>query len=173
MVAFGTLYIVPILRSPSVKGRAEGGAVVGPDLVFPAIGPVEPHRAMSGTVRGLAWAIADIDRDSDWSGRLQRHLDHLYSAFDDHVRVTEGAGGRYAEVVAAAPRLARGVSLLARDHQQLHGALGTLRQRCDSGAHPADLRRLGAGLLVLLERHRQRGIDLLYEAYGTDIGGET
>jgi heme oxygenase len=146
---------------------------VGPELVFPAIGPVEPHRAMSGSVRGLAWAIADIDRDPDWTGRLQRHLDHLCAAFGDHVRATEGAGGGYAEVVAAAPRLARPVELLARDHLELNGALGTLRQRCQSGAHPADLRRLGAGLLVLLDRHRQRGIDLLYEAYGTDIGGET
>jgi hypothetical protein len=128
---------------------------------------------MPGTVRGLAWAIADIDRAPDWTDRLHRHLDHLCAALDDHVRVTEGASGRYAEVVAAAPRLARGMSLLERDHRRLAGALGVLRQHVDDGARPADLRRCGAGLLMLLDRHRQRGIDLLYEAYGTDIGGET
>jgi hypothetical protein len=146
---------------------------VGPELVFPAIGPVQPHRAMPGTVRGLAWAIADIDRDPDWTGRMQRHLDHLCAGLDDHVRVTEGAGGRYAEVAAAAPRLARGVTLLAGDHARLREALEVFRDCFAGGAHPADLRRCGGGLLVLLDRHRQRGIDLLYEAYGTDIGGET
>ena len=33
------------------------------------------HRAVPGSVRGLAWAIADIDRGPDWARRLQRHLD--------------------------------------------------------------------------------------------------
>jgi hypothetical protein len=139
----------------------------------PAVELAYPHRAMPGSVRGLAWAIADIDRDPQWSRRLHRHLDRLHAAFDDHVRVTEGATGTYAEVVTAAPRLARGVKLLAGDHQRLATALAVLRQRAESGAQPADLRRCGASLLVLLDRHRQRGIDLLYEAYGTDIGGET
>jgi hypothetical protein len=128
---------------------------------------------MPGSVRRFAWAIADIDRDPDWPDRLQRHLDHLCAALDDHVRLTEGVGGCYAEVVAAAPRLARGMRLLTRDHERLAGALATLRQHVDSGARPADLRRFGADLLILLDRHRQRGVDLLYEAYGTDIGGET
>lgn len=35
------------------------------------------------------------------------------------------------------------------------------------------IRRLGTTLLGLLVSHRQRGSDLLYEAYGFDIGGET
>ncbi len=146
---------------------------MGSDIVLPAIGPAQPHRALPGTVRGLAWAIADIDHEPDWPERLQRHLGHLYAALNDHVRVTEGAGGGYAKVIAAAPRLARGVNLLARDHQHLVGALLLLRRQFESGAHPADLRHCGAGLLLQLDRHRQRGIDLLYEAYGTDIGGET
>jgi hypothetical protein len=139
----------------------------------PAVKFAYPHRAMPGSVRGLAWAIADIDRDPQWSRRLHRHLDRLHAAFDDHVRSTEGATGTYAEVVTVAPRLARGVTLLANDHQRLATALAGLRKRAEEGAQPADLRRCGASLLVLLDRHRQRGIDLLYEAYGTDIGGET
>jgi hypothetical protein len=28
-------------------------------------------------------------------------------------------------------------------------------------------------LLAALSRHRQRGADLVYEAYATDLGGET
>jgi hypothetical protein len=35
------------------------------------------------------------------------------------------------------------------------------------------IRRLGTTLLGLLVSHRQRGSDLLYEAYEFDVGGET
>ena len=34
-----------------------------------------------------------------------------------------------------------------------------------------DLRERATGLLGHLVRHRQRGADLIYEAYQTDIGG--
>ena len=35
----------------------------------------------------------------------------------------------------------------------------------------ADLRERGTDLLARLSRHRQRGADLIFEAYDTDIGG--
>jgi hypothetical protein len=35
------------------------------------------------------------------------------------------------------------------------------------------IRDLGTTLLGHLARHRQRGADLVYEAYQADIGGET
>jgi hypothetical protein len=132
-----------------------------------------PYFAMPSRIREFAWALADIDRHPDWPHVLHHHLTHLSAALDDHVRATEGERGCYAEVVDVAPRLARGVQLLAREHERLNGALTALWRHADSGASPADLRRCGTDLLVLLTQHRQRGIDLLYEAYGTDIGGET
>jgi hypothetical protein len=128
---------------------------------------------MPGTVRGLAWALANVDYGPDWPQRLNHHLDHLHQAFHEHVRETEGDNGAYAEVVHAAPRLARGIRMLAGDHERLTAALAALRCRLESGASAADLRLSAAELLEQLDRHRQRGIDLLYEAYSTDIGGET
>ena len=132
-----------------------------------------PYLAMPSRTREFAWALADIDDRPDWPHRLHRHLTHLSDALTDHVRATEGERGCYAEVVDAAPHLAHGVRQLARDHERLNGALTALCERAGAGAPPDDLRRRGADLLVLLDEHRQRGIDLLYEAYGTDIGGET
>jgi hypothetical protein len=35
------------------------------------------------------------------------------------------------------------------------------------------VRELGTQLLATLSRHRQRGADLVYEAYQVDIGGDT
>ncbi|HET9516479.1 MAG TPA: hypothetical protein VFO77_02005 [Actinoplanes sp.] len=146
---------------------------MGPDLMTPSAGPARPYRALAGTVRALAGTIADIERVPDWPAQLRRHLDQLHLALDEHVHDTEGPDGSYTETVIAAPRLARAVSLLADDHRQLCGAVDALRRDLDAGTHPGDLRRCGAWLLVLLDRHRQRGIDLLYQAYGTDLGGET
>jgi hypothetical protein len=37
----------------------------------------------------------------------------------------------------------------------------------------AKLRALGTELVATLARHRQRGADLVYEAYEFDIGGDT
>ncbi|HYU67411.1 MAG TPA: hypothetical protein VEK09_11695 [Jatrophihabitantaceae bacterium] len=42
-----------------------------------------------------------------------------------------------------------------------------------SPEHVAQLRTRGIDLLTRLDKHRQRGADLVFEAYETDIGGET
>ncbi len=57
----------------------------------------------------------------------------------------------------------------------------TLAISTDDAARPAGLgmedvaalRDLGTSLLGRLVRHRQRGSDLVYEAYEFDIGGDT
>lgn len=121
----------------------------------------------------LVGALAGVDVGPDGPTLLRPHLDRLCAALEDHRRVTEGERGCYAEVVHAAPRLAQGMHRLTREHDYLVEALANLGARIDAGAPRADLRRCGADLLTLLERHRRRGIRLLYEAYGTDIGGET
>ncbi len=51
-------------------------------------------------------------------------------------------------------------------------------RRCNSradlpGTRVDEIRRCGGELLRALSRHRQRGADLVYDAYETDIGGET
>jgi hypothetical protein len=43
----------------------------------------------------------------------------------------------------------------------------------DSKEDVEEIRDLGTTLLGLLVRHRQRGSDLVYEAYELDVGGET
>ena len=89
--------------------------------------------------------------------------------------MTEGRGGLYAELLEHSPRLARQAQMLTREHAAIAATMSALQR-------PADLpgrtgRRTSAGaasdLLRELSRHRQRGADLVYEAYETDIGGET
>lgn len=145
----------------------------------PAIAEAEPlstarrHRAeLLGVIQGFEQAIATPTADPAWRHRVAERLTALRVAFTGHERVTEGPNGLYAELLDTAPRLVRAVDTLTREHAALHAALDLMVQRVHDG-DPERLRRWASDLLRELSRHRQRGADLVYEAYSTDIGGET
>ena len=110
-----------------------------------------------------------------WTERVQVALVEMSADFREHIDVTEGPAGLYVDVLAAAPRLAGAVSHLTREHTQISELVGDLlvRVRTPDGADTAKVREVGTTLLGVLVRHRQRGSDLVYEAYELDIGGET
>ncbi|NUR63613.1 MAG: hypothetical protein HOV87_33875 [Catenulispora sp.] len=89
----------------------------------------------------------------------------LSAAIAEHLAATEGESGLYAELVAADPRLAFAVESLIREHAELRRAMRRDLSRDLSQAQLADLARR-------LDRHCQRGNDLVYEAYVVDLGGE-
>jgi hypothetical protein len=93
------------------------------------------------------------------------------SAFAEHRKVTEGSAGLYAGLLDSAPRLSRAVDELIDDHASISAAAAQLQEHAH--AEPDWLRERAGELLRDLARHRQRGADLVYEAYGTDLGGET
>jgi hypothetical protein len=133
---------------------------------------VRRHRIeLLETAYKLEKAIGAPVAGPDWRPRFQRRLDALRDAFAVHMRVTEGAEGLYAELLQHAPRLAAGVRKLVRDHEILAHRIDQLCARARDG-DPRRLRERTAELLRDLGRHRQRGADLVYEAYHTDIGGE-
>jgi hypothetical protein len=109
-----------------------------------------------------------------WSGRVHVALVELSADLREHIEVTHGEAGLHTDVLAAAPRLSGAVARLAREHEQISALVDDLLART-SGPEPSvdQIRRLGTTLLGLLVGHRQHGSDLLYEAYGFDIGGET
>jgi len=88
----------------------------------------------------------------------------LSAAIAEHLASTEGEHGLYAEIVAAAPRLAFAVETLIREHAELRLAMKRDFTNLDD-EQLADLARR-------LDRHCQRGNDLVYEAYVRDLGGE-
>lgn len=88
----------------------------------------------------------------------------LSRAIAEHLAATEGEHGLYAEIVAADPRLSYAVETLIREHAELRRAI----QRGFSSISEKQL----AALSRRLDRHCQRGNDLVYEAYVVDLGGE-
>ncbi|GAA1817144.1 hypothetical protein HC028_21340 [Planosporangium flavigriseum] len=130
------------------------------------------HRAeLLAAVQGFQYALTMPVAQPDWRRAVAAELPHLRAAFAAHVELTEGPDGLYAEVLADAPRLVRRVNSLGSEHAAVSAALEALARRVD--ADPERVRSWGSDLLRALSSHRQRGADLIHEAYATDLGGET
>jgi hypothetical protein len=141
------------------------------------VAPVLAHHhrlSLPGSCRAFQRALTSPASDPGWHERVSTRLRQLRRAFTEHTALTEGPHGLYAELLDNAPRLTRGVRVMLGEHATVGTALAALQQRVDGAAPTVDELRHRAGeLLRQLARHRQRGADLLYQAYATDIGGET
>jgi Hemerythrin HHE cation binding domain len=119
-----------------------------------------------------------VGRAKDWAANLEPVLDDLKTVFSVHVEVTEGPGGLYEEIMENAPRLANRINRFTSEHasitHQLDQAMASVRLIPGQDATAADdLRDALVRLFADLVRHRRRGVDLVYEAYHVDIGGES
>jgi hypothetical protein len=114
-----------------------------------------------------------------WVERVHVAVVELTGDLREHISLTEGSDGLYRAVLTTAPRLSSTVDMLIRDHAHLRELADDLMDRLPGSGAAADVedvddvRDAGLALLNRLSRHRQRGADLIWEAYQTDIGGET
>lgn len=110
-----------------------------------------------------------------WGDRVRTAVEHLSVDLSRHIELTEGPDGLYQDVMTQAPRLAHMIVKLEGEHVVLVGAVQDALRLLDAGPEGenwvAEMRDMLTSLLVLFTRHRQRGADLVYEAYDTDIGG--
>lgn len=142
-----------------------------PQAPVESLGAIRRHRAeLLDAIQSFERALAVAAADPAWRPGVARQLARLRAAFADHVGVTEGAGGLYAGILDDAPRLAHEVDVLVREHADIRATLEALAERVDT--EPERLRAWANDVLREMSRHRQRGADLIYEAYTTDIGGE-
>lgn len=133
-------------------------------------------------IAGLEEALA-ASHNPDGSGvqdglptRLLPALERLQEVFAAHVEVTEAPGGLYQEILENAPRLANRVTRFRREHADITDGIRRSLAECAGAADPAAeqaLRDHSVRLFADLVRHRKRGLDLVYEAYHVDIGGES
>jgi len=136
------------------------------------------HRAeLRESMNALEQALAAPapGRLGAWTERVHVALVELVADFREHIDVTEGPDGLYRGLLTTAPRLSNAVARLTLQHTEIRDIADDLLA-CVSGPKVIDadrVRDLGTVLLGRLVRHRQRGSDLVYEAYQADIGGET
>jgi hypothetical protein len=115
-------------------------------------------------------------RVESWTANVVEQLQKLRDAMDEHVYVTEEPEGLYDEVLDLSPRLAGKVRRLREEHPQIleqtDELIGRLRANEIGEDWPLeDVRDETQRLLGRIVRHRQRGADLVWEAYNLDIGG--
>jgi hypothetical protein len=144
--------------------------------------------AAKGQRLSLRRAIAELEEalatpdDPDGLGldglraRLGPALEHLREVFAVHVEVTEAPGGLYQEILENAPRLANRVTRFRREHAEITEGIRRGLADCATATGPDAMKALRdhtVRLFADLVRHRKRGLDLVYEAYHVDIGGES
>ncbi len=115
-------------------------------------------------------------RQARWAERVHVALVELSADVREHIDITEGPDGLHRELLSTTPRLSGAVARLAREHALIRDLVNNLLARVGEPEIEADVdtvRDLGTALLGRLVRHRQRGSDLIYEAYTAEIGGET
>src|SRR5947209_2772304 len=113
-------------------------------------------------------------REMIWGEAVHAALVMISDDFGAHVEVTEGPGGLHQAILAGDLRLANGVEALTAEHGQIAEEMAVLvaDSRAPVTAEDVDeLREQATRMLGHIVRHRQRGADLIYEAYATDVGG--
>ena len=116
-------------------------------------------------------------RVEGWSSQVTKDMVGVRDAFDQHVIVTEKPGGLYEEIMERAPRLVGTVGRLREEHPSIDGSIGALLTKLEADEvggdeWPLDKARDDLQRLIgAVVRHRQKGADLVWEAYNVDIGG--
>lgn len=106
-----------------------------------------------------------------WHKDVAVRIRALAEAFRNHVEQSEGAEGLLPQIVTDEPRLAPAVAVVKREHQALLDELSRL-EAVTGLAQDADVPTVRSDSLRLLHdvaAHRQRGSDLIYEAYFVDV----
>jgi hypothetical protein len=148
--------------------------------VTPILDEVKRRRkTLHDTLVHLEEAISSpaSGRIPQWTAQVVKEMHEIREAFDQHILVTEKPDGLYEEILQHAPRLQNGVSRLKDEHPDISRGIdemivrleatevGSVRWPLDDARD--DLQRF-IGRVI---RHRQRGADLVWEAYNVDIGG--
>ena len=157
-------------------------------------GPMEPHdekltpaleqarqrrKTLHDALVHLEEALSSpaAGRIPDWTAGVLKEMVEVRDAFDLHVEATERPEGLYDEIFERAPRLALSVQKLRDEHPEIAAAVNQMVERLEQVeiggiAWPLDDARDDLQRFIgTVIKHRQRGADLVWEAYNVDIGG--
>ena len=132
------------------------------------------HRAMIEAEDAIAAAAPG--RFAEWTEDVLKALVHVHTAFHSHIEIAEGDEGVYEEVLEREPRLREAVERMKAEHPEvlamIHEPYNRLRLRAADEYIPAEeIRDAVMKVLGKITRHRQKGADLVWEAYFVDLGG--
>ena len=130
------------------------------------------HTALVELEQAIA---APARRPAAWGDAVAAAVGRFEAALADHTHHTEAEDGLFAQVTEDAPEVAHQIAALTREHAELQESATALLARCRGTVDVPDVDGIREDALDLLRagsRHRQRGADLLYDAYEMDVGGD-
>ena len=146
----------------------------------PELADVRLRRAgLKAAMSGLELALAaPAPHRVTWVSGVRDALATLHEVWTRHIVETEAPGAFLDELVSEAPRLATPSSRLRREHSDILATVTRTEKRMatpppgdDYEAWVDEVRTELTALVCALAKHRQRGADLVYEAFDVDIGG--
>lgn len=165
------------MQASEAKDDAEE-YTAGASQTSDATGRVERARkrrhSLKDAMTGLEAVVSSPAGAEGWVDAVGSAMKDLGLALKEHVEVTEGEEGLLEEILNNEPRFAAEVDLIRAEHEELEDALEraflTLEGTMTVGSKdPEPIRRRVMTVLGRLSLHRQRGADLVYEAYNVDI----
>ena len=139
---------------------------------------VRERRARLRRAMGELAAAAEaplVDEPARWATDLGASLDRLAGAWARHIAITEADGGLFGQIRTDAPHLDPQLQRLHRDHDTIRDAIIMIRGRlADAADDTTKLQQSRESVTTLISdliRHRQRGADVVYQAYEVDLGG--
>jgi hypothetical protein len=157
------------------------GAGAGTDAMHPALDDVRIRRAgLKTALSNLELALAaPFANRVDWVTHVREALAVVHDVWTRHITATEEPGAFLDDLVSESPRLSKPTTRLREEHSDILATIVNGEIRLDDPpadgstyvAWAEDVRVELTARLAALARHRQRGADLIYEAFAVDIGG--
>ena len=137
-------------------------------------GIVQQRSQLGQAMQRVELAAAAPAAKKSWIPELIQSLRQLDIAFDQHIRDVQAPLGLLDRIVDRAPRLQRSVEASKAEHAAVAEMVKqavALTEADDAADRVDEVREATMAALVALARHRQKGADLIYDAYDIDIGG--
>jgi len=154
-----------------MSGTAKGGAGVDRARAVDRVGPQRGRLRDALAVFQQACDEPGMTRD-DWIAAVGGALAGLGSAWQEHVEFTEAPNGLFDELLDDSVEVAPDIDHLRRDHSTAVGAMTRANELlAGDSAGPDDTKLVQSlsGVAKLVEQHRRRGADLLYQVYSVDL----
>ncbi len=137
-------------------------------------GVVRQRSQLGQAMQQVEMAAAAPAAKKSWIPDLTTNLRQLEVAFNQHMIDVQSPYGLLHQIVDQAPRLQRAVESSKEEHAQvarlIREALEFATEK-DAADRVDAIREATMEALLALARHRQKGADLIYDAYDVDIGG--
>jgi hypothetical protein len=162
---------MPTLPTPETERERRAGTGLDSTPVLARVGP------QRGRLRDALTAFQNVTGNrslgaQEWIAAVGSALTGLGNAWHEHVDFTEAPNGLFDQLLDDSVDVAPDIDHLRRDHLVVASAMVRAEELLGGrAAGPDDLKLAQslAGVAKLVEQHRRRGADLLYQVYSVDL----